>query len=55
MSHQIDPLFLGLGDGVLHGLLVQQAVLHQSLREATQCYATGVLTDAIAFSFMDLR
>ncbi len=36
MGHQIDALLLRLGDGVLHGLLVQQAILHQALRKAAQ-------------------
>ena len=41
MGDQIDALFLRFGDGILHGLLVQQTVLHQSLGKAAQGHATG--------------
>ena len=36
MGDQVDALLLGLGNSVLHGLLVQQAILHQALREAAE-------------------
>ena len=41
MGHQVDALFLRLGDGVLHGCLVQQAVLHEPLGKAAQRHAVG--------------
>ena len=40
MGHQAEALFLRSGDRILHGLLVQQAILNQALREAAQGHAT---------------
>ena len=55
MGDQVDALFLGLGDGVLHGLLVQQAVLHQPLGEPAQRRRLVPPATAIALSFIDLH
>ncbi len=41
VADQAAALFLCLGDGVLHGVLIQQAVLHQSLGKTAQCHTTG--------------
>ncbi len=41
MGDQIGALFLGLDNSVLHGVLIQQAVLDQSLGKAAQCHPTG--------------
>ena len=41
VGHQVDALFLGFGDGILHGLLVQQAILHEALGEAPQGQPAG--------------
>ncbi len=41
MTYKIDALFFRLGDRILHGLLIQQTILHQALREAAQRVSTG--------------
>ncbi len=41
VGDQTDALFLGLGNSILHGGLVQQAVLDQPLGEAAQGDSTG--------------